>query len=203
VTTEPPQPESPQSDPTQAEPTQPEPATPRSLRAAIQPASLRAALVPQRPVFANPWDSTPDMFACYAAVSFVDPLLLWAGAALMSSIFGFGSRWELGVYMAAALVGAAGFITIVGRQRTSIAVDVIAISGWLLLGLVVAPVLGLAPTSGVAIVCYAVLLIGIFIYVLFVGRFATGFLRTLSWPVTWSLLALLFAYLAYELILYA
>jgi hypothetical protein len=169
----------------------------------MQPSALRAALRPQRPVFANPWNSTPDMFACYAAVSFIDPLLLWAGAALMSSIFGFGSHWELGVYMAAALVGAAGFITIVGRKRTSISVDLLAISAWVLLGLVVAPVLGLAPTSAVAIVCYAVLLVGIFIYVIFVGRFATGFVRTLSWPVTWSLLALLFAYLAYELILYA
>jgi hypothetical protein len=182
---------------------QPEDAPSGSLRAAIQPSALRAALRPQRPVFANPWDSTPDMFACYAAVSFIDPLLLWAGAALMSSIFGFGSHWELGVYMAAALVGAAGFMTIVGRQRTSISVDVLAISAWLLLGLVVAPVVGLAPTSGVAIALYAVLLIGIFVYVLFVGRFATGFLRTLSWPVTWTLIALLFAWLAYELILYA
>ena len=49
---------------------------------------------------------------------------------------------------------------------------------------------------------HSILLLGIFGYVLFVGRFETAFVRTLSWPVTWSLLALLFAYLAYELILY-
>jgi hypothetical protein len=184
------------------EPTQPEDTNAPSLRAAVQPSALRAALRPQRPVFGNPWDSTPDMFACYAAVSFIDPLLLWAGAALMSAIFGFGSRWELGVYMAAAVVGAAGFITIVGRERRRLSVDVLAITAWLLLGLVVAPIVGLAPTTTVAIICYAVLLVGIFIYVLFVGRFATGFVRTLSWPITWTLLAVLFAYLAYELILY-
>jgi len=35
-----------------------------------------------------------------------------------------------------------------------------------------------------------------------VGRWQTGFLRTVSWPITWSLLALFFAYSAYKLILY-
>ena len=35
-----------------------------SVRAAIQPSALRAALVPHRPVFRNPWDSEEDMFAC-------------------------------------------------------------------------------------------------------------------------------------------
>ena len=43
------------------------------------------------------------MFACFVAVSCIDPLLLWCGGELMSSIFGFGSRWLLGVFMAAAL----------------------------------------------------------------------------------------------------
>jgi hypothetical protein len=42
----------------------------------------------------------------------------------------------------------------------------------------------------------------IFVYVLRFGRWETEFLRTLSWPVTWSLLALLFAFSAYRLILY-
>src|SRR5438105_3941419 len=98
-----------------------------SLRAALQPQALREALVLRRPVFGNPWDSTEDIFACYVAVSFVEPLLLWCGGELMSSIFGFGSRWALGVFIAAALVGAAGFMTIVGRERTSLAVDVLAI----------------------------------------------------------------------------
>ena len=55
------------------------------------------------------------MFACYAAVSFIDPLLLWGGGEMMGSIFGFSSRWPLGVFLAAALVGAAGFITITGQ----------------------------------------------------------------------------------------
>jgi hypothetical protein len=174
----------------------------RSLTAALEPSALRAALRPQRPVFANPWDSAPDMFACYAVVSFIGPLLLWGGGALMSSIFGFGSHWALGVYMVAGLVGAAGFMTIVGRRRANLSVDVLAITAWLILGLLVAPVLGLAPSNAVAIIVYAVLLVGIFAYVLAAGRWETGFVRTLSWPLTWSLLALLFAFCAYKLILY-
>ena len=173
-----------------------------SIRAALAPAALRAALVPQRPVFGNPWDSTIDMFACYVAVSVIDPMLLWGGGALTGSIFGFGSRWPLGVYMVAALVGAAGLMTIVGRQRTRLAVDVLAIAAWLLLGLVVAPVLGLAPSRTAAIVLYAVMLVAMFVFVLRVGLWQTGFLRTLTWPATWSLLAVFFAYAAHDLILY-
>ncbi len=179
-----------------------EPQNPSSLREALQGSALRAALVPQRPVFGNPWDSTVDMFACYVAVSFVDPLLLWCGGELMSSIFGFGSRWKLGVFMVAALVGAAGFMTIVGRQRTSITVDILTITGWLLLGVVVAPIIGLAPPAGVAIACYAVMLLAIFVYVLRFGRWETAFLHTVTWPLTWSALAVFFAYSAYRLILY-
>jgi hypothetical protein len=142
------------------------------------------------------------MFACYVAVSFIDPLLLWSGGELMSSIFGFSSRWPLGIFMAAALVGAAGFITIVGRERTRLSVDVLAVTAWLLLGLVVAPVLGLAPPTGAAIASYGVLVLVILLYVLRLGRWETAFLRTLSWPVTWSLLALFFALSAHRLILY-
>jgi hypothetical protein len=178
----------------------PEPTSP--LRAALQPSALRAALVPRRPVFENPWDSEVDIFACYVAVSFLDPLLLFCGGKLMSSIFGFGSRWPLGLFMAAALVGAAGFMTIVGRERTSLAVDILAITAWSLLGLVVAPVLGLALPTGAAIASYGVLLLGILVYVLRLGRWQTAFLRTLSWPVTWSLLALFFAFSAHRLILF-
>jgi hypothetical protein len=175
---------------------------PSSLRAALAPSALREALVPRRPVFGNPWDSTEDMFACYVAVSFIDPLLLWCGGELMGAIFGFSSHWRLGVFMAAALVGAAGFMTIVGRERTRISVDVLAITAWVLLGLVVAPILGLAPPAGIAIASYAVLLLVILVYVLFVGRWQTAFLRTVSWPVTWSLLAVFFAFSAYRLVLY-
>jgi len=173
-----------------------------SLRAALQPQALREALVLRRPVFANPWDSTVDMFACLVAVSFVGPLLLWCGGELMSSIFGFGSHWRLGVFIAASVVGAAGFMTIVGRQRTSLTVDVLAIGAWVFLGLVVAPVLGLAPPPGAAIAAYAVLLLVIFVYVLFFGRFRTAFFRTLSWPITWTLLAAFFAFTSYHLIFY-
>jgi hypothetical protein len=173
-----------------------------SLRQALAPSALRAALVPRRPVFGNPWDSTVDMFACYVAVSVIEPLLLWVGGKLMSSIFGFGSRWSLGVFMVASLVGAAGFMTIVGRQRTRLSVDLLTIAAWVLLGLVVAPVLGLAPPTGVAIASYGVLLLAIFGYVLRFGRWQTAFLRTVSWPVTWSLLALFFSYSAYKLLLY-
>jgi hypothetical protein len=179
-----------------------EPENTSSFRAALEPEALRAALIPRRPVFRNPWDSEVDMFSAYLAVSFVVPLLLFCGGKLMSSIFGFGSRWPLGIFMAAALVGAAGLITIVGRERTSLSVDVLAITAWLLLGLVVAPILGLALSTGAAIACYGVLLLVILVYVLRFGRWETAFLRTLSWPVIWSLLALFFAFSAYRLILY-
>jgi hypothetical protein len=172
------------------------------LRAALEPSALRAALVPRRPVFGNPWGSELEMFFCFLAVSVIDPLLLWCGGELMSSIFGFGSHWRLGVFMAAALVGAAGFITIEGRERTNLSVDVLAISAWLLLGLVIAPVLGLALPTAAAIACYAVLLLAVLIYVLRFGRWETAFVRTLSWPVTWSLLALFFALSAHRLLLY-
>jgi hypothetical protein len=104
--------------------------------------------------------------------------------------------------MAAALVGAAGFITIVGRERTRLSVDILTIAAWLLLGLVVAPILGLALSTGAAIASYAVLLVIIFVYVLRFGRWQTAFFRTVSWPVTWTFLALFFAYLAHRLILY-
>ena len=179
-----------------------DPQHPTSLRAALAPAALREAMVPRRPVFGDPWDSTEAMFACFAAVSVFDPFLLWLGGKLMAAIFGFGSHWKLGVFMVASLVGAAGFITIVGRERTRVSVDVLAISAWVVLGFIVAPIVGLAPPAGVAIIIYAILLVGIFVYVLFVGRRNRAFLRTVSWPLTWSLLALFFAYAAYELILY-
>lgn len=173
-----------------------------SLRAALSLSALKSALIPRRPVFGNPWDSPVDMFGCYMAVSLVDPFLLRGGGALMGSIFGFSSRWALGVFIAAAVVGAAGFMTIVGRERSSLTVDVLAIIAWLLLGLVVAPVLGLAPGRGVALVCYAVLLLAILIFVLGFGRWKVAFIQTVSWPVTWSLLAAFFAFCAYRLILY-
>jgi hypothetical protein len=173
-----------------------------SFREALQPSALRAALAPDRPVFANPWDSTEDIFATYVAISFISPLLLWAGGALMGSIFNFSSRWPLGVYIAASVVGAAGFMTIVGRQRTRLSVDVLAVTAWSLLGLVVAPILGLAPSPGVAIICYAVVLLGIFVYVLQFGHFEVAFFRTLTWPMTWTLLAVFFAFCAHALVLY-
>ncbi|MBV9197038.1 MAG: hypothetical protein JO168_23125 [Solirubrobacterales bacterium] len=179
-----------------------EPQHPSSLRAALSPSALREAAVLRRPAFGNPWDSTEDMFACLAAVSVFDPLLLWCGGELMGAIFGFSSHWPIGVFLVAAVVGAAGFITIVGRERTRLSVDVLAIAGWVVLGLVVAPVVGLAPPAGVAIAIYAVLLLAIFIFVLFFGQWRTAFLHTVSWPVSWSLLALFFAYSAYRLILY-
>jgi hypothetical protein len=179
-----------------------EPNQPRSFTAALDPAALRAALVPQRPVFANPWDSTEDMFACYFAVSFFDPLLLWAGGKLMGAIFGFGTHWHLGVFMLAALVGAGGFMTIVGRQRTSLSVDVVVIAGWIVLGLIVAPIAGLAPSALVAVIIYAVMLAAIFGYVLLLGQWEKAFVKTLTWPITWSLLAVGFAFTAYRLILF-
>jgi hypothetical protein len=172
------------------------------LRAAVQPAALRAAMKPSRPVFRDPWDSPIDIFSSYLVVSIVDPLLLFAGGELTSAIFGFDSHWPRGVFMAAAVVGAAGYITIVGRARSSLSVDVLAITAWVLLGLLVAPIVGLALPVGVALACYGVLLLGILVFVRQFGRWETDFVRSLSWPVTWSLLALLFAYCAYELLLY-
>ena len=142
------------------------------------------------------------MFAVYLAVSTIEPLLLWVGGKAMSAIFGFSSHWSLGVFIAASIVGAGGFMTIVGRERTHLAVDILTITAWLLLGLVVAPVIGLAPPKGVAIGVYGAMLAGIFVYVLFFGRWKTAFIRTLSWPATWSLLAAFFAYSVYRLIIY-
>jgi len=173
-----------------------------SLRAALKPEALRAALSPGRPVFADPWDSPNDMFVCYVAVAVVDPWLLWIGGKLMGSIFGFTSHWHLGVYMVAALVGAAGFMTIVGRRRTSLSVDIIVIATWLVLGLIVAPVLGLALSPLAAIICYAVLLVANFLYVRLFGRWEKAFLHTLSWPLIWSAVALLFAYCAYRMLFF-
>jgi hypothetical protein len=142
------------------------------------------------------------MFASLLAVSVANPLLLFAGGKLMGTMFGFSSHWHLGVFMVAALVGAAGFITIVGRQRTSLSVDLLAIGAWVVLGLIVAPVIGLPPPIVVSLVLYGVLLVAIFIYVLRFGRWQTAFLRTVSWPITWSALALFFAFCAYRLLIY-
>ncbi|HTU88119.1 MAG TPA: hypothetical protein VMF57_21240 [Solirubrobacteraceae bacterium] len=179
------------------DPTQPSP-----FRQALAPAALRDAMVLRRPVFANPWDSTEGMFLCFFAVSVFDPLLLWLGGVITGAIFGFSSHWRIGVFMVAALVGAAGFMTIVGRQRTRLSVDFLAIAAWIVLGLIVAPIIGLAPPTGVAIALYAVVLVGILGFVLFAGHFQTAFLRTVSWPITWTILALFFAWAAHRLILY-
>ena len=48
----------------------------------------------------------------------------------------------------------------------------------------------------------AVMIAVIFGFVLRVGRWQTEFVRTLSWPVTWSLVALFFAWTAYQTIIY-
>ena len=167
-----------------------------------RPTRCAEALVVRRPVFANPWDSTEDMFACYFAVAFFDPLLLWAGGKLMGAIFGFGTHWPLGVFLLAALVGAGGFMTIVGRERTSLSVDIVAIAAWLVLGLIVAPIVGLGASPLVAVIIYAVMLAAIFGYVLLLGQWEKAFIKTLSWPITWSLLAIGFAFVAYQLILF-
>ncbi len=142
------------------------------------------------------------MFAVYFAITTIEPILLWAGGKAMGSLFGFSSHWSLGVFIAASVVGAGGFMTIVGRERSHLAVDVLTITAWLVLGVVVAPVIGLAPPLAVSIALYAVILAGIFVYVTLFGQWRTGFIRTLSWPVTWSLLAAFFAYSVYRLILY-
>jgi hypothetical protein len=179
-----------------------EPDSTQTLRGALAPESLREAMVVRRPVFADPWESTVDIGACYLAVAVVDPFLLWVGGNLTGAIFGFSSHWPLGVFMVAALVGAAGFMTIVGRERTSITVDILTITAWVVLGLIVAPIIGLAPSPLVAIILYAIMLAGIFVYVLRFGRFDIAFLRSISWPVTWSLLALFFAFCVHQLVLY-
>lgn len=158
---------------------------------------------PRRPVFRDPWESTVDMFSAYVAVSFVVPMLLWCGGQVTSSVFGFDARWPLGIFMAAALIGAAGFITIVGRERTRLAVDFLAVTSWFVLGFVVAPIIGLGLSHVAALICYGVLLVVIFFFVRRFGRWETSFAHSLSWPVTWSLLALFFAYCAYKLVLYS
>lgn len=189
------------SQPTASEPVGSDP--PASVREAFSSEALREAMTYERPVFANPWDSPGDMFACLIAVSVIEPALLWLGGKLMAAIFGFGSHWSLGVFIAAAVVGTAGFMTIVGRQRTRLAVDVLAIGIWFVLGLIIAPIVGLAPPALVAVILYAVMLAGIFGYVVVIGKFATAFVRTLSWPIVWSLLAAGFAFSAYRLLLFS
>jgi hypothetical protein len=46
------------------------------------------------------------------------------------------------------------------------------------------------------------LLLVTFVYVLRFGQRQTTFLSTVSWPITWTLLAAFFAYSAYVLIFY-
>jgi Na+-driven multidrug efflux pump len=70
------------------------------------------------------------------------------------------------------------------------------------LGLIVAPIIGLALSPLAAIIVYAIMLAGIFVYVLRFGRFDVSFLGSISWPVTWSLLALFFAFCLHQLVLY-
>lgn len=140
------------------------------------------------------------MFLCYMAVSVVGPWLLYCGAEVMSSVFGLQARWPVGLFMAANVVGAAGFMTVVGRERTSLSVDIVAIAAWLLLGLIVAPPLALALPPAAALASDAVLLLAILFIVRRLGHWETDFRRTLSWPVTWSLLALLFAYSWHQLV---
>lgn len=173
-----------------------------TLRAALEPEALKAALKPGRPVFRDPWDSPGDMGVSYLAVSVIGPLLLFGGGQLMSLIFGLDSRWPLGIFMAAGLVGAAGFITIFGRERTNLSVDLLAITAWLLLGLVVAPLIGLALPPGAALASYGVLLLIVLVAVRRFGRWESDFRRTLSWPVTWSVLGVLFAYTSHQLLFY-
>jgi hypothetical protein len=70
------------------------------------------------------------------------------------------------------------------------------------LGLIVAPIIGLALSPLAAIIVYAVMLAGIFVYVLRFGQFDVSFLQTVSWPITWSLVALFFAFCCHQLVLY-
>ena len=179
-----------------------EPDSTPTVRSALAPDALREAMVVRRPVFANPWDSTADMGLCYLAIAVIDPFLLWIGGKLMGAIFNFSSHWPLGVFMVAALVGAAGFMTIVGRQRTRLTVDILTIAAWVVLGLIVAPIIGLAFSPLAAIIVFAIMLAGIFVYVLRFGHFDRGVPRTLSWPITWSLLALFFSFCLHQLVLY-
>lgn len=172
------------------------------LRSALQPAALKAALKPRRPVFRDPWDSFADMFLCYSAVSVVGPWLLFCGGQIMSIVFGLQSRWPIGLFMASSVVGAAGFMTVVGRERSSLSVDIVAITAWLLLGLVVAPPLGLALPPAAALASYGAVLLAILIVVRRFGHWETDFRGTLSWPITWTLLALLFAYSWHRLVFY-
>lgn len=180
----------------------PEPRTRGSLRAALQPAALRAALRPRPPAFRDPWDSTVDMFLCYLAVSVVGPWLLFCGAEAMGAVLGRDLRWPVDLFIAAGLVGAAGFMSIVGRERTDLSVDLVAIAAWLLLGLVAAPLVGLALPLGAALAGYGLLLLAILFVVRRFGRWETDFRRTLSWPITWSVLAVLFAYSWHQLVFY-
>ena len=78
----------------------------------------------------------------------------------------------------------------------------VAANDRIVLGLIVAPIVGLAPPTVVAVIIYAAMLAAIFGYVLLLGRWEKSFVRTLTWPITWSLLAVGFAFTAYHLILF-
>ena len=173
-----------------------------TLQEALSAAELRKATQFRRPVYRDPWDSPIDMVLSYMAACVIVPALLYAGGQLMGSIFSLSARWPFGLFLLAALVGEATFITIVGRERGSAAVDLLTITGWLILGLVIAPIVALALSDGAAATVFAVLLVGNLIFVRAFGVWQEAFRRSLSWPVTWSVMALIFAAASYELIFF-
>ena len=72
--------------------------------------------------------------------------MLVMGSMIGSGIFIVSAEIAREVDSPALLIGAwvvAGFMTIVGRERTRLSVDVLAITAWILLGLVVARAAGL------------------------------------------------------------
>jgi hypothetical protein len=148
----------------------------------------------------DPWDSGPDLLACSALFG-VLPFVLWSGGEAASSVFGFPSRWRIGIFMAAAAVGLCGFVVLEGRRNDGLLPHTIVISAWLLLVLVVEPILGLGLSTEAALKGYGMaLLLILFCLVFFAPEFSLR--HTPSWLLVWGALAAIFAYLAHELVLY-
>lgn len=136
---------------------------------------------------------------CYAAVTVIDLLLLWCGGKLLGALFGFDSRWRLGLFMGAAVLEAVLIMLI--SPRISLSGDILRFTVWLLLGLVVAPVVGLTLSAGAAGASYAALLLVSIASFLFFRQWQPGFVCRLSWLTAWTLLALFFSFSAYRLVL--
>lgn len=149
----------------------------------------------------DPSISAVNVIACYAAVTLVNPLLLWGGGALAGSLFGFSSHWRLGMFIAASVVLIAGLIAVEGRRATDLRSDLLASVAWLVLAFVAVPVLGLSIRPAAALASLAGLLFVFLLYVLLWASDAPT-IALMSWLLIWTLLAGFFGFCAHRLVLF-